>query len=166
MSDDVKALIARLRKYLQAREEVTPQIAGQVFDTVVDLDMGSRGHVRLLASDIALAADALEAAQQAPAVDREALVKLLQSEGVVGGNVVASEIIASGILQDAAEVEARGLEKAADEIREQMIADELAMHDLTYSAELPPNSKIMLNGAQRFMERQFVRAQLVREGNA
>ena len=89
-------------------------------------------------------------AQQAPAVDREALVKLLQSEGVVGGNVVASEIIASGILQDVSalerEAEASGLEKAAGLIRSNPLYEE-SVDGWTFDLV-------------------FERAQQVREGNA
>lgn len=169
MSDDVKALIARLRKYLQAREEVTPQIAGQVFDTVVDLDMGSRGHVRLLASDIALAADALEAAQQAPAVNRETLsvqiarnvghwaIRVPGAENISGHELfreLAGAVIAAGILKDAAEVEARGLEKAAD------IAEHPTWHPLGRLNDAEQTVSIRIAHAVRSC------AQRVREGNA
>lgn len=124
MSDEVKALIAEARTHTACECH---------FEGVQMRGCGEHGDDESkLIADLADALEAAqpqgeyhegleegikigraEAAQQAPAVDREALVKLLQSEGVVGGNVVASEIIASGVLQDAAEVEARGLEKAA-----------------------------------------------------
>lgn len=90
---------------------------------------------------IADLAGALEAAVQAPAVDREALARYFYMDnagwedsavehwdylidrirkGIEAGHdkwlcfQAADRLIASGVLQDAAEVEARGLEKAAD----------------------------------------------------
>ena len=169
---DVKALIARLRKYLQAREEVTPQIAGQVFDTVVDLDMGSRGHIRLLASDIAQVADALEAAQQAPAVDREALENAL---GVALANAydddsvvtveesVAGQLLASGILQDAAEVEARGLDTVAAIIENPRPGKGDTLKRADVVAALRNRADQRREGLP--LDPEF-RAQQVREGNA
>ena len=137
MSDDVKALIAEAR---------TPAYTMGLFGrSPADAD----DFVRRLA-------DALEAAQQAPAVDREALARELfiaDNWGVPSGGAdwdegrvhesriaqmyrLADGLVASGILQDAAEIEARGLEKAAD---------------------------IMGMGEGRWLR---VRAQQVREGNA
>jgi len=85
-------------------------------------------------------ADALEASVQAPAVDREALKRLLvdaelasvmriMSDGYPStairtnegaAEVAVDAVLASGILLDAREVEARGLEKAADEFWERL----------------------------------------------
>ena len=68
-------------------------------------------------------AAALEAVQQTPAVDREALAAVIherfniaRGRGGVAPLALAEQIFASGILLDAAEVEARGLEKAAEEV--------------------------------------------------
>ena len=67
-------------------------------------------------------ADALEAVQQAPAVDREALAAVIherfniaRGRGGVAPLALADQILAAGILLDAAEVEARGLESWIDE---------------------------------------------------
>lgn len=92
-------------------------------------EAGSPMNARDLLTHLNMARDALEAHVQAPAaVDREALAReiarLLESDEYGGcdcGNVsprcafaLSADIIASGVLQDAAEVEARGLGKAAD----------------------------------------------------
>lgn len=122
MSDDVKALIAEAN----AVEEMSLQ------------DDYAAGLIARLA-------DALEAAQQAPAVDREALARLIDPWAWDYGNPASPAVqmsrsvalakadatiasgVASGILQDAAEVEARGLEKAGAEVREW--ADSLDEHN-------------------------------------
>src|SRR5690606_31398517 len=52
--------------YLDAREAVVPEIGGERFDIIHDIDLGSRGHSRLRASDVRSLADALEAAQRPP----------------------------------------------------------------------------------------------------
>ena len=79
----------------------------------------SDGHI---ADVLNWCADALEAAVQSHAVDREALKNAL---GVALANAydddsvvlveesVAAQLVASGVLQDAREVEARGLERFA-----------------------------------------------------
>ena len=98
MSDDVKALIAEARRYALSGEWKPATVL------------------------VARLADALESAQQAPAVDREALELVCVAEverlapnnqhaGDIGSSV-ASALLAFGVFQDAAQVEARGLEKA------------------------------------------------------
>ena len=62
------------------------------------------------------AADALEAAVQSPAVDREKVRALLDAHFSSSGRDAMTDAI-MGVLQDAREVEARGLEKAAGEVR-------------------------------------------------
>jgi hypothetical protein len=47
----------------------------------------------------------------------------------------------------------RTLAEIGADIREQMGADEVAMHDLMHENELPQLSQVMLNGATRFSER-------------
>ena len=70
--------------------------------------------------------DALEAAVQAPAVDREALENALgvalanaydDDSVVLVEEFVAAQLIASGVLQDAREGQANALQKAASDLR-------------------------------------------------
>lgn len=44
--------LTAIREYLSARAEVTPEFDGISFDTIHDIDLGRRGHVRLNASAI------------------------------------------------------------------------------------------------------------------
>ena len=125
MSDDVKALAA-------IAQEILDRAKGQIGTHWTDC------YKYHLACFAAFAIDALEAAQQeiaaltaeadraidqannlagdlavqqAPAVDREAFDEALQQWS--GNGSVFAHLVASGILQDAAEVEARGLETVA-----------------------------------------------------
>lgn len=66
MDDATQKLVDRVRAYLDAREAVVPEIGGERFDIIHDIDLGSRGHSRLRASDVRSLADALEAAQRPP----------------------------------------------------------------------------------------------------
>ena len=103
MSDKVKALIA------QARER--------------EHEWSSREQMPSDVILVARLADALEASVQAPAVDREALTNVL---GVALANAydddsvvtveesVAAQLVASGVLLDDAEVEARGARAGYD----------------------------------------------------
>lgn len=99
MSDDVKDIVDDLRESaVQTYEELSQ----------ATIDVLNR------------AADALEASEQAPAVDRETLAKWLGAYRGLGLDHYeqVDNLVASGILQDAAmlerEAEARGLEKAAE----------------------------------------------------
>ena len=107
--------------------------------------------------------DALEAAQQAPAVDRQALIsspanaECWEKDDVGGWAFVpelgADRLFASGILQDAAalsrEVEARGLERLIERVTD----DEV----------------VQIFGGEKFVSVALLvseaRAQQVREGN-
>lgn len=130
MSDDVKSLIAEAREFADRNN-----------------GMNWQGMVRELA-------DALEASVQAPAVDKQVIIRDMQSiqrwwhlsgnDGPADPDYIVDGLIDSGVLQDAAEVEARGLEKAAD--------------DLT-----PGEDKVDDWGIQAGLLR--ARAQQVREGN-
>lgn len=97
---------------------------------------------------------ALEAAQQAPAVDVDRAVKIIapwfQGSSERLARKAIDFLIASGILLDAAEVEARGLEKAAD------IADSIGH----------VNNNQHSHVAWEAAEAMRARAQQVREGNA
>lgn len=116
MSDEkITALIAEARQASHKVRADSPEMF---------VDAGLRLLIRRLA-------DALEASVQTPAVDREALETVLargiqyalhdDSEGTLE-EFVATELFASGILQDAAvlerEAEARGLERFADFIEQ------------------------------------------------
>lgn len=105
------------------------------------------------------AADALEAAQQTPAVDRGQLVNALgvalanaydDDSVVIVEESVAVQLFASGILQDAAEVEARGLERLIERVTD--------------------DGLVQVFGGERFVSVALLvseaRAQQVREGKA
>ena len=137
MSDDVKALIADARKAEDSRwtDQQEADLIGRL-------------------------ADALEAARQAPAVDRQALISSLANaecweKDDVGGwafvpELGADRLFASGILQDAAEVEARGLERLVERIT--------------------GDGLVQVFGGEKFVSVALLvseaRAQQVREGNA
>src|SRR5690606_19258798 len=62
MPEDVQALVERVRGYLAVRDAAVPEVDGERFDIVHDIDHGSRGHFRLNASDVRRLTAALEAA--------------------------------------------------------------------------------------------------------
>lgn len=146
MSDDVKALIARAQEFAGWLEPSE----GQTAELIRDL------------------ADALEAAQQAPAVDREALARLIDPWAWDYGNPASPAVqmsrsvalakadatiasgVASGILQDAEEVEARGLERLIERVTDAGV--------------------VQIFGGEKFVSVALLvseaRAQQVREGNA
>lgn len=126
MSDDVKALIAEARAIADYSDRQQSYGASRV--------------IRELA-------DALEAAQQAPAVDVDRAVKIIapwfQGSSERLARKAIDFLIASGLLLGAAEVEARGLENAA----------EIAKSELRYPS------------AHSVEDWLRARAQQVREGN-
>lgn len=63
----------RVREYLARRREVTPMIDGERFDTIHDIDLGSAGHVKLLASDLEVLA------RRPSPLTREALEEAIRS---------------------------------------------------------------------------------------
>lgn len=152
MSDDVKALIAEAR---EVASWMTP----------------SDGHI---AEVLEQCADALEAVQQTPAVDREALAHEVarwlpvtmqdpDEWALDRARLIVQWLIASGILQDAAEVEARGLEKAekiARDVEAEAVVkrDESDYPESHYGQHLDGQAR----GAQVVAQRI---AQQVREGN-
>jgi len=125
MSDDVKALIARVRHAYGSRG------GGDFVQNVAEFDQ--------------MLAAALEAAQQAPAVDREALARLIdpwawdygnpespavqmsRSVALAKADATIASGVASGILLDAAEVEARGLEKFVQWVRKTKGAGQMSL---------------------------------------
>lgn len=96
MTDDVKALIARVQAELESYDEES-----------LSTDVSTFDQWRLL-YDVKVA---LEAATVAPAVDREALVEWFKWHA--DPNDVADALLASGILRDVRDVQAEALEQAA-----------------------------------------------------
>lgn len=119
-------LIDRLRVALEAAQQAPKNLSTESWGagTVLGSAQPSGAANAHLRDPQALLSRVAPEAQQAPAVDREALVKFLRenenythdpdADGwVFSAEMAATGLFASGILQDAAEVEARGLEKAA-----------------------------------------------------
>lgn len=132
---DVKALIAEARKLIadcatynfgmRNADKLAHEVAGKLADALEAAQPQGEYHEGL---EEGIKIGRVEAAQQAPAVDREALELVCVAEverlapnnqhaGDIGSSV-ASALLAFGVFQDAAEVESRGLEKFAQWVRE------------------------------------------------
>lgn len=157
MSEEVKVLIAKARTHAACEchfEGVQMRGCGEHGDDESKL--------------IAELADALEAAQQAPAVDREALELVCVAEverlapnnqhaGDIGSSV-ASALIAFGVLQDAAAVR-----KDGDRDGVRRMADQID-RDLFRFAQQEIGQAELLDRLADLVA--LARAQHVREGNA
>ena len=124
---DAEELLIRLTDALEAAQQAPKNLSTESWGagTVLGSTQPSGAANAHLRDPQALLSRVAPEAQQAPAVDREALVKFLRenenythdpdADGwVFSAEMAATGLFASGILQDAAEVEARGVTKAKD----------------------------------------------------